>query len=249
MVHTILKPLPHRTLWQAVRGFCCFWQRTAPSRDDIHRKYNLLRQEYILDTTRNHFHKRADDPAPLYNKKLLDIGCGTSTINTFMALSGADVTAVDPDRRALETAEKYAQNYGIDINFLNGKVESLVQSGEKYDVILCLDVLEYIDKPERFLWSLRQLLKSNGIIIFSAINRTPKAWFVHIFLSYYLLKRTKEDPRRWEFFYRPLKLREMMAGEHLAVKTIQGMIFDIENDEWRLYHEPDTRYLGTATPI
>ena len=249
MVPKSLTPQPRRPLLGRLKATFKLLFMAPPEREKIHSMYNQLRQEYVLDMARHHFHKREDDPAPLYGMELLDIGCGANPINTFMALSGANVTAVDPNAKALEEAQLQAEAYGLNINFINGRVESLLPSGKTYDIILCLDVLEYIENLDRFLWCLRQMLKPNGVLIFSAINKKPKSWFVHIFLSEILLNRISGRGRSYKRFYTPPKLRSLLLTQKLAVTTIQGLVFDEQTSCWYVCHRPDTRFLSTAKPV
>ncbi|MFZ2620787.1 MAG: bifunctional 2-polyprenyl-6-hydroxyphenol methylase/3-demethylubiquinol 3-O-methyltransferase UbiG, partial [Alphaproteobacteria bacterium] len=163
--------------------------------------------------------------------------------------AGAEMTAIDSNAAVIEKAEAEAAAYGTPITFVHERVEDHVQSGEKYDVLLCLDVLEDVADPTKFLWSLRQLLKPQGVLILSAINRTPKAWFVHIFLSEYLLRRTPRGHRKYHRFYTPAQLRKVLATHNMALKTVQGMMFDPTLNIWRLTPAPDTRYLATVTSL
>jgi 2-polyprenyl-6-hydroxyphenyl methylase/3-demethylubiquinone-9 3-methyltransferase len=220
-----------------------------PNRDAVHKTYNHLRQEYTLNALRHHFNKREDDPAPLYNTTLLDIGCGTSPINTFLALSGAGVTAVDQDEACLKLAREQSEKIGAPVTFIHDRVENLIRTNARYDIILCLDLLEYVDNLPRFLWTLGKLLNPGGVLVFSAINRSWKAWVLHIFLSSLVFKRTPWGARRYKRFYRPDHLRDLFAANGFHMATVQGLVFDEASERWRLTQRPDTRYLGTAIPL
>jgi 2-polyprenyl-6-hydroxyphenyl methylase/3-demethylubiquinone-9 3-methyltransferase len=222
---------------------------SPPNQAAVNETYTRLRQEYALNALRNHFNKREDDPAPLYNTNLLDVGCGTSPINSFLSLSGANVTAVDPDQQCLERAREQSQKLGTPVEFIHDRVENLVRTNTRYDIILCLDVLEYVENLPRFLWTLGKLLKPEGVLVFSAINRNWKAWVLHIFLSAIIFKRTPLGARRYKRFYQPEHLRTLLAANGFHVVTVQGLIFDEQSERWRLTQKPDTRYLGTAVPL
>jgi 2-polyprenyl-3-methyl-5-hydroxy-6-metoxy-1,4-benzoquinol methylase len=91
--------------------------RQPRAREGVYHDYNLLRQRYILERCAKHYKVRDDDPAPLYNKTLLDVGCGESPIGQFLALSGADITAIDRNPEAIAIAEAAAVSFGAPITF------------------------------------------------------------------------------------------------------------------------------------
>ena len=220
---------------------------SPPEMARVYRDYNRTRQSYILHATAGHFGKRDDDPAPLYGKTLLDVGCGESTIGEFLALSGAEITAVDPDAEMLEKAKASAAHYGAPVHFLQSRVEEMLNSLPRYDVILALDILEETADPARLVWTLRQLLKPGGVIIFSAISRRPKAWFLHIFLSQYVYRRVPRGKRRYSRFQTPRQLAALAERAGLRLSGVQGLSFIVGEQKWLLTARPDTRYLATAT--
>lgn len=220
--------------------------RSPPERARVYRDYNRVRQLYIVQATAQHFGMRDDDPAPLFGKTLLDVGCGSSTIGEFLALSGADITAVDPCTDALACAQASADAYGAPVTFLESKVENLLNSLPRYDVILALDLLEESPDASKMLWVLRQLLRPEGVIVFSLITRTPKAWLVHKFLSQYVYRRVKNN-RRYSQFFQPYQLADLAVQQGLVVTNIQGLKFSLTTQTWRLKATPDTRYMAMAT--
>lgn len=220
-----------------------------PARDEVYGRYNRTRQHYILHVTSRHFGMRDDDPAPLYGKTLLDVGCGTSTIGEFLALSGADITAVDPDCKALDAARASAERYGAPVTFLESRAEDMINGLAKYDVILALDLLEERMEPGKLVWVLKQLLNPGGVIVFSAISRTPKAWLLHKFLSEYVYRRVPRGSRRWGSFFTPAQLGELVARHGLKLDNVQGLTLNIAAGTWDLTPVADTRYLATATLV
>lgn len=216
---------------------------------DVYRDYNMLRQRYILKQAAGHFQLRDDDPAPLYGKTLLDAGCGESTIAEFLALSGADITAIDANPELLARAEASAAAFGAPIRFINARAEKLINSQQKFDVILALDLLEDTEDPAKLVWVLRQLLKPGGIVIFSHISRTPRAWLYHVLLSGYIYARTPRGSRSWWRFHTPAQLRRICAKAGLRLGNVQGLRFSASKQRWKNFSRPHPRYLATATAL
>lgn len=222
---------------------------TPPARGELRQQYDDTRRDYILATLQQHLQRPTEDPAPLLGKKLLDVGCGDATIGTFMALAGAQVQCLEPDDTLRAAAQATSQTYGTDIQFSAQTASQHVQDGQLYDVILCLDVLEYVEDVPLFLWSLEKMLAPGGAIIISAINQTMKSYILHILFSEYLFKRTVGPRRRWQRFFKPAALQHLLADQALRVVNTQGLHFQTQKVRWKLVNKPDTRYLMYVTRL
>lgn len=220
--------------------------RRPRARGEVYRDYNTLRQRYIVKEAAAHFRIRDDDPAPLFGKTLLDVGCGESTIAEFLALSGADITAIDADAAKLAKAEASAASFGAPITFLNTRPEKLLNSLQKFDVILALDVLEESADPAKMLWVLRQLLNPGGLIIISHISRTPLAWLYHVLFSSYIYGRTPRGSRSIWRFHTPAQLGRLCRRAGLRLGHIQGLRYSKSKQRWKNSHRIRPRYLATA---
>ena len=95
----------------------------------------------------------------LEGKKILDFGSGEGiTANHFAKKN--DVTAIEPSEEMLSNAWKdneYNQIVG-DVNALS------VFNDEAFDIIICHNVLEYIDDKEAVVKALARVLKKDGIL-------------------------------------------------------------------------------------
>jgi 2-polyprenyl-6-hydroxyphenyl methylase/3-demethylubiquinone-9 3-methyltransferase len=220
--------------------------RHPRARGDVYHDYNLLRQRYILERAAKHFNLRDDDPAPLYGKTLLDVGCGESPIGQFLALSGADITAIDNDPRVIAIAEASAVSFGAPITFHAVGPEKLLNS-RRYDIILALDIMEDAPDAAKLVWNLRQILAPGGLIIFSHINRRARSWLYHILLSGYIYGRTPRGSRHFNRFHSPQKLSEFCERVGLKLSHVQGLKFSISKQSWVKSNSALTRYLAEAT--
>lgn len=218
-----------------------------PSQDALYQSFNRVRQTYILQQVMQHFQVRDDDPAPLFGRTLLDVGCGTSTIAQFLVLSGAEITAIDPDRKVLAQAARNADIFGAPITFLPVRAEDMLATGERFDVVLALDLMESVENPEKTLFTLRQLIAPGGLLIVSAINRTPKAWIMHILLSSLVYGRTRRGLRTFSRFYRPAALRAMVKKAGFTFVHQQYLRLSSSRRRWKVTAQPDTRYLQAYT--
>lgn len=100
--------------------------------------------------------------------KVLDIGCGVGTIDFYLAKKCSLITGVDYSYKAIKMAELNAQKLGISENlkFYQRKFPEQGIWG-KYDMVLCLEVLEHIKDDELAVEKIKNLLCKNGIALFS----------------------------------------------------------------------------------
>jgi 2-polyprenyl-6-hydroxyphenyl methylase / 3-demethylubiquinone-9 3-methyltransferase len=221
-----------------------------PGQSPVYTAYNRLRQHYIVAQTMAHFKAREDDPAPLFEKTLLDVGCGDATIAEFLALAGADITAIDPNPAALAKARASAAAFGAPVEFMNTTAEKLVATGARYDVILALDLLEVTPNPAKMLWCIKQLLAPGGVVVLSVIHRSPWAWVLHVLFSAYVYGRVAKTNRSYARFFSPLGLARLLKGAGLRLGQVQWLRFSSTRRRW-VYAPPGskraTRYLVSVT--
>jgi SAM-dependent methyltransferase len=95
---------------------------------------------------------------------ILDIGCGQGTFLAVMAKRGWSVMGVDFDIEAVAAARRL---HGIDVRV--GTVNTVVDSGNKFDVVTASHVIEHVPDPLEFLMQCRELLRPGGCVVL----RTP----------------------------------------------------------------------------
>lgn len=111
-------------------------------------------------------------------KKILDFGSGEGiTANHFAEKN--DVTAIEPSKEMLSNAWKdyeYTQIVG-DVNALSAF------KNETFDMIICHNVLEYIDDKAAVVTALARVLKKDGIISIVKHNRAGRVMQMAVLLD------------------------------------------------------------------
>ena len=114
----------------------------------------------------------------LEGKKILDFGSGEGiTANHFAKKN--DVTAIEPSEEMFSNAWKdneYNQIVG-DVNALS------VFNDETFDIIICHNVLEYIDDKEAVVKALARVLKKDGILSIAKHNRAGRVMQMAVLLD------------------------------------------------------------------
>ena len=111
-------------------------------------------------------------------KKILDFGSGEGiTANHFAEKN--DVTAIEPSKEMLSNAWKdyeYTQIV-VDVNALSSF------KNETFDMIICHNVLEYIDDKAAVIKALARVLKKDGIISIVKHNRAGRVMQMAVLLD------------------------------------------------------------------
>lgn len=188
---------------------------------------NPVRIEYIRDKINEHFGKFS-------SLSLLDIGCGGGLISEPMTRLGAKVTAIDASEKNIKVASLHAKNMGLDIDYRHTSAEDLEKTGEKFDVVLALEIIEHVADINLFIKSCSELLKPNGIIIFSTLNRTAKSYAFAIVGAEYIMRLLPVGTHTWSKFLRPSELCNAMEKSNIEVSDLMGMVMNPISWKWRL---------------
>lgn len=102
--------------------------------------------------------------------RCLDVGCWTGNLGVRLIKEKAcTIDGLDTNEQALDRARKRGYHLTFKVN-LNNDDSVLPHFEEKYDSIICADVIEHLIYPKRVLEHLRQGLSAKGRLIVSVPN-------------------------------------------------------------------------------
>ncbi|MGZ4815682.1 MAG: methyltransferase domain-containing protein [Terriglobales bacterium] len=110
-------------------------------------------------------------PAPSETKPLcaLDIGGGTATASVRLARLGIHVTLIDSSAKMLELAERKISEAGLSdsITIKHGNAAQLadILQTRTFDMVLCHNVLEYVDDPDAVLRGAVRVMRNSSAIL------------------------------------------------------------------------------------
>ena len=104
-------------------------------------------------------------------------------------------------------------------------------------------MLEHVPDPASVISACRQLLKPNGHLFLSTINRNPKAYLFAILGGEYLLKLLPAGTHDYQKFIKPSELAKAIRAENLCLKDITGMTYNPLTKVYRLGPDTDVNYL------
>lgn len=107
----------------------------------------------------------------LANLRILDLGCGMGGLSVAMAREDADVQPYDYNVAYCEITRLRGNRYDLKLEPINGGGERLPFPNSHFDTIVCMDVLEHVQRPEDLLAEASRCLKKGGLLYITAINR------------------------------------------------------------------------------
>lgn len=185
----------------------------------------------------------------LFGKKVLDVGCGGGILSEAMARAGATVTGIDMTTEPLEVARKHAEENGLSIDYRQTTIEDFVQNqtachAEKFDVITCMEMLEHVPDPLSIIQSCKALLKPDGVLFFSTINRTFKAYMLVIIGAEYVLKMLPKGTHEFEKFIKPAELLNWCDMADLRCQEMKGCHFNPVTEKFWLNNDVSCNYIA-----
>jgi 2-polyprenyl-6-hydroxyphenyl methylase/3-demethylubiquinone-9 3-methyltransferase len=204
------------------------------------------RLAFVRDELTRHFGRETGGLRPLKDLKVIDVGCGGGLMSEPLARLGARVTGIDPGEKNVAIARGHAEPQGLAIDYRVATAEELVAAGERYDAVVCLEVVEHVPDVAAFVKACADLVRPGGILVLSTINRTMKAYLLAIVGAEYVLGWLPRGTHQWERFVTPDELSRHVSAAGLAAPRFMGFVYNPLRDEWSLASDTDVNYLASA---
>jgi 2-polyprenyl-3-methyl-5-hydroxy-6-metoxy-1,4-benzoquinol methylase len=155
-----------------------------------------------------------EDYRPWGTRKLLDLGCGSGRFLSAMRRRGWEVTGLDVDPAAVETARAHTPDADIHC----GDVAHVELAKESFTLIMASHVIEHVASPRHFLGVVRTLLAPGGLLVI----RCPNVGSLEARLF----------GRRWHYLdvprhlhhFRPATLSKMVEESGLHVNALKRQV-------------------------
>jgi len=107
----------------------------------------------------------------LLNKdyEILDLGCGSCGLTLSLLKNGYKVTSVDNSEEMLEMGREILQKNGLSASRVyKSDIASFTDKNKnKFDCLICLDVIEHIKDDHDALLQIHRLIKKGGLLVLS----------------------------------------------------------------------------------
>lgn len=192
---------------------------------------NPLRIVFIKQEIQKHLKQSISNFQPFQNLHILDVGCGGGILSEPLCRLGAIVTGIDATESLIQIAEDHAKEQNLNIDYHATALEDFTPK-DPFDVIVASEILEHVDALELFISLLSKLLKPNGLLIVSTLNRTLTSYLKAIIGAEYILRLIPFGTHQWSKFIKPSELNQIMRQNNLNITTLQGMTFNPINEKW-----------------
>jgi 2-polyprenyl-6-hydroxyphenyl methylase / 3-demethylubiquinone-9 3-methyltransferase len=209
-------------------------------------KFNPVRLTYIRDKVLETFACDPKSVKPFKGLRFLDIGCGGGLLSEPMARLGAEVVGADPSPVNIEVAKLHAGESGLEIDYRAVTAEALAAAGEKFDVILNMEVVEHVADVELFIEACGTMVKPGGLMFVATINRTLKALGLAIIGAEYVLRWLPRGTHSYEKLVRPEELTAVLGKAGMSVAETTGVFYSPLTDSWNKSRDTDVNYMVLA---
>ncbi len=195
---------------------------------------NPVRLEFIAREIAAHFGRDRGAAQPFAGLRLLDIGCGGGLLSEPMARLGAEVVGADAAEGNIPVAALHAEQVGLEIDYRHTTAEAIEATGERFDVVLAMEIVEHVADPLEFLTSCQKLLKPGGLMLTSTLNRTLKSYAVAIVGAEQVMRWLPRGTHEWGKFITPDELAKLLEQAGTQVVSRTGFTFSPLSWSWSL---------------
>ena len=195
---------------------------------------NPCRLDYIVAQIAAEFGRDPAADRPFVGLRLLDIGCGGGLLSEPMARLGAEVVGADAAAGNIPVARLHAEQSGLAIDYRHTTAEALAAAGERFDVVLNMEVIEHVSDPAAYLAACAALLEPGGLMILSTLNRTARSFALAIVGAEHVLRWLPKGTHDWRKFITPDELFALLAGAGFDPVDRKGFVFDPLGWRWRV---------------
>ena len=221
------------------------WWNPAGKFGVLH-KFNPIRLVYIRDAVAARFGRDPRAARPFEGLRILDIGCGGGLLCEPMARLGAEVVGADASATNIEVARIHAGQSGVSIDYRNTTAEELAEAGEKFDVVLNMEVVEHVADVGFYMARCAEMVKPGGLMFVATINRTFKALGLAIIGAEYVLRWLPRGTHQFSKLVRPDEIEKALTPAGMVITDRTGVVYNPLADRWQRSRDLDVNYMLLA---
>ncbi len=181
----------------------------------------------------------------LQGMEVLDVGCGGGILSDAMARAGAKVVGIDLSAKALGVARLHAMEAQTpNVTYREVPTETLAEECPgRFDVVTCMEMIEHVPDPASVVAACARLVKPNGWVFFSTINRNPKSFLLAIVGAEYILGMLPKGTHEYAKLVKPSELAAWCRSSHLELQGFRGLGYNPLTDRYRLNADTSVNYM------
>jgi 2-polyprenyl-6-hydroxyphenyl methylase/3-demethylubiquinone-9 3-methyltransferase len=186
----------------------------------------------------------------LRGKQALDVGCGAGLLTEALASKGAQALGIDMAEASLEVARLHGLESGVQAQYRKVAVEVLAaEQPASFDLVCCLEMLEHVPDPASVIAACATLVKPGGDLVFSTINRNPKAYALAIVGAEWITGLVPRGTHDYAKFIRPSELDGWCREAGLSTVEIKGLRYNPLLKSATIGDDLDVNYLLHARKV
>jgi ubiquinone/menaquinone biosynthesis C-methylase UbiE len=160
------------------------------------REYDAMAGDYAADNAKSAYNAYYERPATIallgdvQGLKVLDAGCGSGEVSTWLVDHGATVTAFDVSPAMVELAQRRLGDRATVLLADIAEPLSFASSGE-FDLVVASLVMHYVYDWTATLQELHRVLHRQGRVVFSTHHPTMD-WQAHSLEDYFAITKVTE---------------------------------------------------------
>jgi 2-polyprenyl-6-hydroxyphenyl methylase/3-demethylubiquinone-9 3-methyltransferase len=184
---------------------------------------------------------------PIQNMRILDVGCGGGILTEALAREGAHAIGLDAEVHAIDAAREHANYSNLSIDYVCSAIE--VYDAPEFDCITCMELLEHVSDFSLVIHHAARLLKRDGYLFLSTLNRTVKSYLTAIVAAEYLFSLLPRQTHDFSQLIRPSELARTLRDEGFEIVNMRGMHYNPFTRKAMLCESVDVNYLLVAQRI
>ena len=194
---------------------------------------NPLRRQFIIQHM-----------GEVFDKKIIDVGCGGGILAESLAKLGAQVTGIDMGEEPLNVAKLHALEAQVKVDYQKITAEEMAQENpESFDAVTCMEMLEHVPDPSSIVKACAQMVKPGGYVFFSTLNKTVKSYLLAILAAEKLFKLVPDGTHDHDSFIRPSSLIAWAEANELKCIDAAGIHYNPITENHKLISSLEVNYI------
>jgi len=194
---------------------------------------NPLRRQFIIQHM-----------GEVFDKKIIDVGCGGGILAESLAKLGAQVTGIDMGEEPLNVAKLHALEAQVKVDYQKITAEEMaLENPESFDAVTCMEMLEHVPDPSSIVKACAQMVKPGGYVFFSTLNKTVKSYLLAILAAEKLFKLVPDGTHDHDSFIRPSSLIAWAEANELKCIDAAGIHYNPITENHKLISSLEVNYI------
>ena len=184
-------------------------------------------------------------------KRAVDVGCGGGILTEALAQLGVNALGIDLSHDLIDVAELHAlETETASVNYQKISVEKLAEEQpESFDFVTCMEMLEHVPDAGSIVAACAKLVKPDGMVFFSTLNRKPKAFLLAIVAAEYVLQMVPKGTHEYKTFIKPSELSQTARAVGLELQGMIGIEYNPLTQHFSLGKDVDVNYIAAFKKI